>query len=568
MDLWSGTGQTRASSVLSELINWEQQGIPTDAGTSASQHFDLARMRRLLGRLGDPHRQVRAVHVAGSKGKGSTVALISQALRAAGHRVGVYTSPHLNHIGERVAVLEPGSRSAGTLSLEAFESLARAHEGALRGAQSEEAGALSHFEAVTALAFRHFADEAVDVAVVETGLGGLTDATNVIEPEQLQVAIITAIGLEHADALGGSLRSIAAAKAGIMKAGRPVVLALQPHAEVEEILLQHAAALGCPVVRADEAVSVSHEGFELEGAGGVAEPPAASGAAAAAAAAAAGPGATSGAAGPAGDAAAAGSAERGAAEEGSMPHALSELLSVRGAPGSVASGLSLDRARCALVGRHQHDNVAGAVSALCVLRGGPGGDSAKAAWAVPDEAIGRGVGAAWLPCRFEVRTLPGTGSPPLYAVLDGAHTRAAAVALSDTLSRAFPAASPATLVLAMAGDKDVDGVVAELRAGMAASMRCVVFTAAHIGGSGARSAAPGALAARWQADTMLHPSPAGSIRVRQLIQASLGAALNKARHELSASAGTSGPALIVVTGSLHAAAAAGRELLALEDHVR
>jgi len=199
---------------------------------------------------------------------------VSRALSAAGYKVGVYTSPHLHHIGERLAVLPPHVSSGfdGALPPAAFDALVREHEATLRGDQDGEGsggGVLSHFEAVTALAFRHFADAGVDIAVVETGLGGTTDATNVIEAEQLQVATITPIGLEHVDALGGTLRSIAAAKAGIMKAGVPVVLAAQPpgsddpDSDVAGMLSAAAGRLGCAVTHACDAVAVTPRGYQL-----------------------------------------------------------------------------------------------------------------------------------------------------------------------------------------------------------------------------------------------------------------------------------------------------------------
>lgn len=182
------------TSFLESLHNFEARGIPAAAGTAASSAFDLGRMRRLLAALGDPQAKVPAIHVAGSKGKGSTVSLLSAVLRAAGYKVGTYTSPHMHHISERIGVgstLEPCA-----LMPEAFDRLAAAHAPTMAAVNAAEpAGAkLSHFEAVTALAFRHFADEQVDVSVIETGMGGITDATNVIPTEALQLAVITPIG--------------------------------------------------------------------------------------------------------------------------------------------------------------------------------------------------------------------------------------------------------------------------------------------------------------------------------------------------------------------------------------
>eukprot|EP00798_Chlamydomonas_sp_ICE-L_P017754 gene17753-24115_t len=157
------------------------------------------------------------------------------------------------------------TQQEGHISPQALDALAQQHWQAISESQDEAEGKLTHFEAVTALAFRHFADEKVDLAVIETGLGGLTDATNVIPAEQLAAAVITPIGLEHVEALGGSLESIATAKAGIMKQGRPVIIAEQKHSLVLDILLKQAAKMGCPVLQAGRQVVVKHEGYSLGG---------------------------------------------------------------------------------------------------------------------------------------------------------------------------------------------------------------------------------------------------------------------------------------------------------------
>jgi folylpolyglutamate synthase/dihydropteroate synthase len=247
---------------LASLIDYEKLGVPKSAGVSSSSSsskslagssssssasFDLCVMRQLLAELGTPQQQLKVVHVAGTKGKGSVVVLLSAMLRAAGLKVGTYTSPHLFDIRERVVVGGGDAASASNAAAAAaaavpvsesqWEDLAVDAQAAVQNMQQQQGAAdnpsdanssrPSHFEVVTAMALQHFARQRADIAVIETGLGGATDATNVFGPDQLQAAVLTAIGLDHVEALGGSLRSIAAAKAGIMKPGVPVVVGRQ-----------------------------------------------------------------------------------------------------------------------------------------------------------------------------------------------------------------------------------------------------------------------------------------------------------------------------------------------------
>lgn len=170
--------------------------------------FGLSGIRRLLRDLGNPEKALRSVHIAGSNGKGSTAALIASALTAEGHRTGLYTSPHLISFRERIRI--DGTPIPGQRIVEYVRRLK----------PGIEAGKATFFEAVTAIAFRYFADEKVDLAVVETGLGGRLDATNVLKP---LVSVVTSISLEHTAILGNSLTAIAYEKAGIIKRGVPCV---------------------------------------------------------------------------------------------------------------------------------------------------------------------------------------------------------------------------------------------------------------------------------------------------------------------------------------------------------
>jgi dihydrofolate synthase/folylpolyglutamate synthase len=176
--------------------------------------FGLDRTRAVLEALGRPQDRVRLVHVAGTNGKGSTCAMIESGLRAAGRRTGLFTSPHLSQPTERVRI---DGQPAGTEQFtDAFNRVHRAAE------QLLAAGAIdfhtTYFETVTAMALLIFADERVDTAVMEVGMGGRLDATNVIAP---QLCVITPVDFDHEAYLGKSLEAIAGEKAGILKPGVP-----------------------------------------------------------------------------------------------------------------------------------------------------------------------------------------------------------------------------------------------------------------------------------------------------------------------------------------------------------
>lgn len=175
--------------------------------------FDLGRMAALLDLLRQPHQAYPVIHIAGTKGKGSTAALVASALRVEGYRVGLYTSPHLREFTERIQV---NGQPIGT---QALADLVDEIKPAV--AQIER---LTTFEITTALGFLYFARQKADVAVVEVGLGGRLDATNVVTP---LVSVITALSMDHMAVLGDTLAKIAFEKAGIIKPGRPVVTAPQ-----------------------------------------------------------------------------------------------------------------------------------------------------------------------------------------------------------------------------------------------------------------------------------------------------------------------------------------------------
>jgi dihydrofolate synthase/folylpolyglutamate synthase len=203
--------------------------------------FGLERIRATLEALGRPQDRLRFIHVAGTNGKGSVCAMIESALRAEGLRTGLFTSPHLAEPTERIRIAGRPV-SAGRFA-DAFDRVHRVVENLL------EAEALdlhtTYFETVTAMAMLIFAEEGVDRVVLEVGLGGRLDATNIVSPE---LCVITPVDFDHEAFLGKSLESIAREKAGILKAGAPVVFAEQ-RPEAAGVLEERAAALGIAVVR-------------------------------------------------------------------------------------------------------------------------------------------------------------------------------------------------------------------------------------------------------------------------------------------------------------------------------
>ncbi len=192
--------------------------------------FKLERMQRLVELLGSPHQQIKTVHVAGTNGKGSTVAMIASMLRSAGYAVGTYTSPHLVDIRERIQI--DGQQISKTDFVERIREVAKAAE--KLGEQP------TFFEIVTAAAFLHFAQQAVDIAVVEVGLGGRLDSTNVITP---LVSVVTGIDLDHTKLLGATKAQIAREKAGIFKQGVPALF-FEQEAEVDQVMRDCAQAAG------------------------------------------------------------------------------------------------------------------------------------------------------------------------------------------------------------------------------------------------------------------------------------------------------------------------------------
>lgn len=209
----------------------------------------LERMEQFLAEMGSPHKEFASIHIAGTNGKGSVTAMLAGILRASGKKCGMYTSPHLQSLRERVQV------DGEQIAPQAVVGLVERWRPLIERLQC------TFFETMTGLAFRHFADNGVEIAAVEVGLGGRLDATNVLLP---RLAVITNISYDHTDHLGTTLAAIAAEKAGIIKPGVPCVIGRLP-AEAEEVIRRRAAEVAAPLIAARAHTRISR--LRLEAAG-------------------------------------------------------------------------------------------------------------------------------------------------------------------------------------------------------------------------------------------------------------------------------------------------------------
>jgi dihydrofolate synthase/folylpolyglutamate synthase len=226
-----------------------RQAAQSSAAGAQVQKWGLQNTATLSAALGHPHRAVPCVHIAGTNGKGSTAAMLESILRTAGLRTGLYTSPHLVRINERIRISgeeisDASFAAAWTRVHEAIESLM---------ASGKLASHPTYFECVTAMAFLTFAEKKLDFAVYEVGLGGRLDATNIVVPE---VAVITSIDFDHESFLGNSIREIAGEKAGIIKPGVQVVSSVQ-RPEAREVIAARCGELAAPLLEVDVAYELN-----------------------------------------------------------------------------------------------------------------------------------------------------------------------------------------------------------------------------------------------------------------------------------------------------------------------
>jgi dihydrofolate synthase/folylpolyglutamate synthase len=296
--------------------------------------FKLDRMRALLARLGRPDEGLPIVHVAGTKGKGSTAAMIAAALTAAGYRTGLFTSPHLERIEERVAI------DGQPISAERFVDLTGELEAVAQALDRDapDGQGPTYFELTSALAWLHFRRAGAQWGVLEVGMGGRLDCTNVCAPS---VSVITSISFDHTKQLGHTLALIAREKAGIIKPGVPVVSGAV-EAEPREVIRRVAAEQGSPLLELGRDFAFDYRA--------------------------------------------------------SPDHALAPGEMDYRRPGDCAADghrpPDLENLRLGLLGRHQAANAALAIATLVELR--------RQGWNIPDEAIRRGLAAARSPARVEL----------------------------------------------------------------------------------------------------------------------------------------------------------------------
>jgi dihydrofolate synthase/folylpolyglutamate synthase len=197
--------------------------------------FNLDRMQKLLSLLGNPHKKIHTVHIGGTKGKGSTATMLARMIEANGYKVGLYTSPHVVHLHERITINSTMISDSEMCSL-----LNRVYAPVEKLSKTDPP---TFFEIMTAMAFMHFLDNEVDIAVIETGLGGRLDSTNVIKPK---VIGITSLSIDHQNLLGNTIDSIAKEKAGIFKRGVPTVT-VQQEPSAMRVLRSQATAVRAPL---------------------------------------------------------------------------------------------------------------------------------------------------------------------------------------------------------------------------------------------------------------------------------------------------------------------------------
>jgi len=239
----------QALDYIDSYTDYEKTPMP-----HAAANYDLRRVDELLVRLGNPHLKARSVHIAGTKGKGSVAAMVASVLTVSGYTTGLYTSPHLHTLRERIRV---NDKLISEDELVALVEKLKPEVEAVN--QKATYGRLTTFELLTALGFAYFSSKGADFQVLEVGLGGTFDATNVINPE---VCIITSISFDHMEVLGHTLTEIATEKAGIIKPGSIVVTSTQAD-EVDRVIKDTCLNRGAELVRVGSDVTWQSLGFNV-----------------------------------------------------------------------------------------------------------------------------------------------------------------------------------------------------------------------------------------------------------------------------------------------------------------
>ena len=487
----SGSGEALLLNFLDGFRDFEREGVPYGAASAAAQasgastshasfignlesssaaanHVTLSigGLSRVLLSLGEPHCAWRAVHVGGTKGKGSTSAMVASSLLAAGVKTGRYGSPHVHTIRERINTFKGNSGACNQswqtggnqieslsptmISDDALGELVDTWAPRLESAQRRMSIRLTHFEVLTALSFLHFADTGCDAVVVEVGLGGEKDATNVIPPSSLAMAVVTSVGEEHVDALGGSIAAVAQAKAGIAKKDRVLLLgagAFQGTSRdiVRSVALQKGARIVDTSGIRMQVHSSSCNDFIGNG----------------------------------------------------MQEAVSEV------------GISRqERERWeiyvpefgeaflvnspAMMGAFQRNNAVTAAKVMSCLHEEESTKIFPRGHHLEDikDALIAGLESCSLPGRFEIITpekllLDSNVAKRTVCIIDGAHTASSAEMLAKSVQELFPAANSIILVVAMAADKDHDGFARAMQRGL--SPAAVICCETNIAGSEKRS---------------------------------------------------------------------------------
>lgn len=350
----------------------------------SAEKFDLGRMEALMEQLGNPHRLYPVIHIAGTKGKGSTAAMTASALQAAGYQVGFYSSPHLQEYTERIQI-----NTCLITHLELVELVAelKPHVAVIPR--------LTTFELTTALAFLFFARRKVDAAVVEVGLGGRLDATNIVTP---LVSVITSLSMDHVSVLGDTLAQIAFEKAGIIKPGRPVVVAPQKE-EAQRVVVRVAGERGARLVQVGQEylfAPLSHnQECQTLAVWSIDEQP-----------------------------------------------LVNDYIETAGRNQWQPTRLTIP-----LLGHHQVENAATAYTVLQVAR--------QEGLKISESAIAQGFLSVHWPGRFEfISRMP-------VLVVDSAHNRDSALKLRQAIDDYLPG-KPVILIFGASEDKDVEGMFAEL----------------------------------------------------------------------------------------------------------
>ena len=433
------TSRDEALDYLYRRIDYERAPLEC----YGEQTLKLARMRRLAARLGLPDERLPIVHVAGTKGKGSTAATVAAILSAAGLRTGLFSSPHLDRLEERMAI--DGAPATGDELVALVATLAPHIEAIDREAAAEGSIGPTWFEITTAMALLHFARHRTAAAVLEVGLGGRLDSTNICTPE---VSVITSISYDHTRQLGNTLTAIAREKAGIIKPGVPVVSGVEQD-EPRAVVAAAARAAGSRLLElgrdfqydyhpgrvTTEAILPGRLDFRCQEVGATGAVAGEGGRDAARGADEAAGGDVDVARGSGDEAARGGAIARAApASEGEVPRSRATSVDWRGLP-------------LPLLGAHQAANTAVALATIQVL--------CARGWPIDTAAVHAGLSRVICPARIEV-----VSRRPLM-VLDAAHNVASVDALLESLDKSFPAGRR-LLVFAASQDKDLAGMLGRL----------------------------------------------------------------------------------------------------------